>query len=365
MGIWAIAGFATFSASATKFHHYVLPVVPALAMLVGFWLDDYLRGRVKRSTLAILVAIPIVGLIARDFVGEQKEIIELSIYRYDRPWPAGEPWYVDTTTGFMVFGVLFSVLLLLLSIQRCRRYIVPALLAAGMAFAVWTMHSYTPKAAPHWGQRELHRTYYAKRQIHGMDYQYYSLRDLADDWSGGTDVLVESVLPEVFPADAPMRVQIFVPGAGIPDDRVILNGTVSKIGENKFWIHIPDTERAKLAELITRGASMKPAKRRPWKQVNADRMVAWQLNWHGEDFWTAGEMYGDRDDAKTIFKNTNNDAFLKWIKDPERAGRTYFIITEAGRARGLKGILPTPRAKETHEIIDTSCNKFSLVRFSL
>tara|TARA_R110002096_G_scaffold44526_13_gene120666 strand:+ start:295874 stop:298267 length:2394 start_codon:yes stop_codon:yes gene_type:complete len=365
MGIWAIAGFATFCVSETKFHHYILPVVPALAVLVGFWLDDYLSGKHKRGALAILVAVPIVGLIARDFIGEQKQIIELSIYRYDRPWPSGEPWFVDTTTGFMVFGVLFSALMILLSVERFRRFTVPALLASGMAFGIWTMHSYTPKAAAHWGQRELHKQYYQERGIYGIDYEYYSLKDLANEWKGRSSVLVESVIPKGFAVGQAQKIQIFVPGAGVPDDRVVLSGSVSKIGDNRFWIEIPEPERAKLSELIGRGANMKPSRRRPWKQVNADRMVAWQLNWHGEDFWTAGEMYGAREDAKTIFKSTNNDAFLKWIKDPERAGRTYYIVTEAGRASGLKGILPTPRAKETHEIINTSCNKFSLVRFSL
>lgn len=364
-GIWAIAGFATFCASETKFHHYVLPAVPALAVLVGFWLDDVLSGRHKRQALGVLVAIPIVGLIARDFVGEQKQILELSIYRYDRPWPAGEPWNVDTTTGFMVFGALFSVLIALLLVQRMRRFTVPALLAAGMAFGIWTMHSYTPKAAAHWGQRALHAQYYQERSIHGVDYQYYSLRDLTNAWKNRSSVAVESVIPKSMAVGQPQKVQIFVPGAGIPDDRVILSGKVSKIGDNKFWIDVPESERAKLSELVARGANMKPSKRRPWVQVNADRMVAWQLNWHGEDFWTAGEMYGARTDAKTIFKSTNNDAFLKWLNDPERAGRTYYIVTEAGRANGLKGILPTARGKETHEIINTSCNKFSLVRFSL
>ncbi len=365
VGIWAIAGFATFCVSETKFHHYVLPVVPALAVLVAMWIDDALRGRHRGTTLAVLAGVPIVALIARDFVGEQKQILELSIYRYDRPWPSGEPWFVDTTTGFMVFGILISVIMTLLAFDRVRRYAAIALLASGLCFALWVMHSYTPKAAPHWGQRELHKQYYAERGIHGIDFQYYSLRDLANEWKGRTKVSAKSVIPKGFEVGAAQVVQIFVPGAGVPGDKVTLKGTVSKIGDESFTIELPQSETAKLATLISRGANLKPSRRKRWKQVNADRMVAWQLNWHGEDFWTAGEMYGDRADAKTIFKSTNNDAFLKWIKDPERAGRTYYIVTEAGRARGLKGILPTKRAKATHEIINTSCNKFSLVRFEL
>jgi hypothetical protein len=173
------------------------------------------------------------------------------------------------------------------------------------------------------------------------------------------------MLPRSFAAGAPMRVQIFVPGAGIPEDRVELRGKVSRVGESKFWIEFPATERSKLSDLIARGKNLNPSKKQPWRQVNADRLIAWQLNWHGEDFWSNGEMYGDREDAKTIFKLLDNKVFLEWLNKPERAGRTFFIITEASRATSLKGILPTPKAKESFEILDTSCNKFTLVRFTL
>ncbi len=365
IGIWAIAAYATFCVSETKFHHYALPVVPALAILIAFWIDDLLNGRVRKSAMMILVAVPIVGLLARDFVGEQKQLIELFIYRYDRVWPSGEPWNLDLTSGFMWFGLAFAVLMGLLVVERIRKYTVAALLGCGLAFGMWTMNVYMPAAAKHWGQQGLHKKYYETRGIQGVDYQYYSLRDLTNEWSGDSDIMVESIVPSGFVVGAPMKIQIFVPGAGVPKDLVVLSGQVAKLGDNRFWISVPASERSKLSELIARGQGQSPSRRKRWKQVAADRMVAWQLNWHGEDFWTGGEMYGDRDDAKTIFKKTDNKRFLKWIKDPERTGRTFYIVTESGRAKGLRGILPTPRAKETFEIIDTSCNKFSLVRFSL
>jgi 4-amino-4-deoxy-L-arabinose transferase-like glycosyltransferase len=49
--LWFISGFGLFTMSLTKFHHYVLPVVPAIAVLAGVMLDRYLdpsrlpRGR--------------------------------------------------------------------------------------------------------------------------------------------------------------------------------------------------------------------------------------------------------------------------------------------------------------------------------
>jgi hypothetical protein len=365
IGIWAIAGVATFCISETKFHHYILPAVPALAILIALWLEDYLSGRVRRATFLMLLAVPIAAVITRDFVGEQKQLIELYIYRYDRAWPSADPWFLDLSDTFWKFGVVFAALFALLCVPRIRRLVVPGLLVSALVFALWAMNGYMSKAAPHWGQKALHETYYKQRQIHGVDYQYYSLRDLADDWSTSKDVMVESMLPDGFQVGAPMRAQIFVPGAGIPNDLVVLHGSVSRVGTSKFWMEFPNSERSKLSDLIERGKGLPKGKRRPWKQVNADRMVAWQLNWHGEDFWTGGEMYGDRADARTIYKQNDNKEFLKWLKDPERAGRTFFIITEAGRTRSLQGILPTPRAKETFEVLDTSCNKFTVVRFSL
>jgi 4-amino-4-deoxy-L-arabinose transferase-like glycosyltransferase len=365
IGIWAIAGLATFCVSETKFHHYVLPVVPALAVLIAFWIDDYLCGRVRRGAMAILLAVPIVVVIARDFVGEQKQFIELYIYRYDRAWPSGEPWYLDLGSSFLWFGAAFAAAMLLLLVHRFRRYSVAFLLALATVFALWTMNVYMPAAAPHWGQMALHETYYADREIHGMDLQYYGLRDLADEWSGTGDLMVESALPRDFAAGAAMRVQIFLKGAGIPDETIVLAGSVSRVGENKFWIAIPSSERNKLSDLIAQGKGQRKAARRPWRQVNADRLIAWQLNWHGEDFWSNGEMYGEREDAKTIFKLIDNTVFLEWINNPERAGRTFFIITEASRAKSLQSVLPTQSAKDSLEILDTSCNKFTLVRFTL
>ncbi|HVY47199.1 MAG TPA: glycosyltransferase family 39 protein [Minicystis sp.] len=42
LGTWFVFGFALFSLMLTKFHHYILPVVPAAAMLVGVLLDEFL-----------------------------------------------------------------------------------------------------------------------------------------------------------------------------------------------------------------------------------------------------------------------------------------------------------------------------------
>ncbi len=365
VGIWAITGFTLFAASATKFHHYVLPAVPALGILIAFWLDDILAGRAQRIALVSLLGAGIAAFVARDFIAEQKQLIELYIYRYDRPWPSNAPWNVDLSDTLFAFGVAITAAIAALAWRRTRVWVVGALTIATISFSVWAMNGYMVAAAPHWGQRELHRTYYRLRQIHGVDLAYSGLRELAEDWAKG-EYKVETVLPETFPIGAPMKATITLPNAGLPKDTIVLEGKVTRVGHDAFWMTgAPPAElAAKWSELIERGRKA-PSGRRPWIQVNADRLLAWQLNWRGENFWSSGEIWGETKDTQTVFIHTDNKAFLEYIKDPTRAGRKFFVITEAGRAEGLKGILPTPTAKKTFEILDRSCNKFTLLSFTL
>ncbi len=371
VGIWAIVGAALFAITKTKFHHYILPVVPALAILIAFWLDDVLSGRGGRVLLAALFGAALSLLVTRDLLGEPQQLIELFTYRYDRPWPGGDPWFVDVSGPILGFGIAAAAALIAFALpwRRVRVAGLVGLFAAGLGFSLWASNDYMAEAAPHWGQRELHRTYYQLRRIHGVEIKYWSLRDLADQWGKGDAPLeVRSVLPDGFRAGLPMTVRLLVPGAGVPGDKIELRGQVASADADgdRFAIAIAPAERGKLTDLVARGRKQSRGRARlPWMQVDADRLIAWQLNWRGENFWSAGEIYGETDDTRTVFINTDNKAFLKYAKEPTREGRTYFVVTEAGRATGLKSVLPTKRARDTVETLDTSCNKFTLLRFTL
>jgi 4-amino-4-deoxy-L-arabinose transferase-like glycosyltransferase len=364
VGIWAIAGFALFCISQTKFHHYVLPLVPALSIMVAMLLDDMWRGAVSRVTGAAITAVVITLLLVRDFIGEHEKLIELYIYRYDRPWPSGEQ-DIDLTAVFLGFGVVFAIACALLAFKPIRRWAIGGLLAAAVGWTAWGATGYMQHAGPHWGMREVIRTYYAERQIHGVDIKYYGLAELADDWQGRDRLPVRTVMPEAGVREgAPMVIGLEIPNVGLTGNRIELSGRAAEIGEQGFAIVLDAREREKIAGLIAEGASARP-RRPPETQVRADRLIAWQLYWRGENFWTADEIYGPFADTKTAFKHTDNKAFKKYIEKPEQVGRTFYLITEAARAKGLKNLLPTPRGKETFEIIDTSCNKFTLLRFTL
>ena len=106
--------------------------------------------------------------------------------------------------------------------------------------------------------------------------------------------------------------------------------------------------------------------RPPIRAVDADRLIAWQLYWRGENFWSRDEIWGYLPEMKTAFPKTDNVDFNKYLDDRTRAplGRRYFVVTEAGRATGRASMLPT-RARDTFEVLDTTSNKFSLAAFDL
>ncbi len=370
VAIWAVAAVAFFSAVQTKFHHYIFPALPALGILIAFWLDDLIAGRTRYPVVVAVLAAMIVLLIMRDLMGEQKQLIEMFVYRYDRPWPSGEPWRIDLAGDILGFGLAFAAILLALCARPLRRFAIAALCVVSIAFAYWGTNVYMGHAGKHWGMRDAMRTYYTSRHIYGVDLRYRNLRQLSDEWSGvtgDTEFEVKSFIPDNFAAGMPMTVDIQVLGADRKTvrEKVVLKGPVSRFETGRFWIQLSAQETGKLRRLVQVGRSMRRTRSRPWRRVNADRLIAWQLYWRGENFWSGDEIWGPTEDDHTAFKQTDNKAFLEYLKKPGRAGKRYFIITESGRAHGFRNVLPTARGKRTYQVLDRSSNKFTLLSFVL
>jgi hypothetical protein len=220
-------------------------------------------------------------------------------------------------------------------------------------------------ASPHWGQKQLHEAYYRKRQIFGVDLQYAGLRELGDDWARGEDFPVRSVIPDTLHEGDPQTVTLDAGG-----EKLTLGGTVGSIDRAgaRFTIHVNDHERARLAPLLARAATAHDGPRRRWLSVNADRLLAWQLNWRGENFYSGGEIFQHHfEDGRTVFKDPDNKAFLAYLDAPARRGhgRKFFVVTEKGRLNGLPSVLPTTTGKQSFQIEDDSSNKFGLGSFTL
>jgi 4-amino-4-deoxy-L-arabinose transferase-like glycosyltransferase len=364
VALWAIVAFWFFSFIQTKFHHYILPAVPAFGILVALWLSDLWQGRVRGAAIGLSVALGLFLVTSLDLVPAQQKLVHLFIYRYDRPWPKGPPWNIDFTWHLLGFACALGATMIVLLFKRLRRIGVCLLAAGALAFAVFAMDVLMVAASPHWGQRALHEVYYKKRVIHGVDLRYDGLRELASDWESGADLTVRSVIPETLHVGDAMKLTYSAGG-----ETGELDGQVASVAplEHRFTISVPQDQRAKLAQLLDQARTTHDPPRRRWVAVNADRMVAWQLFWRGENFYSGGEIWNPRlPDMQTAFNDWNDSGgkkFTEYVK--KNTGRKFWTVTEKGRIATLRSLLPTQNGKDSLVEEDNSCNKFALVSFTL
>ncbi|MBA3456801.1 MAG: glycosyltransferase family 39 protein [Deltaproteobacteria bacterium] len=370
IALWAIVAVATFCLVQTKFHHYILPAIPPLALLVALFLDDIAAKRARLHPLLAAAGAGIVLLICRDLMFEPDRWIEMFVFRYDRPWPSGDPWFNDPSDGFLLLGA-FAVVALIALATRFARIGVAAIGAAGLAICLWALHVYMPIAGTHWGMGDAVRTYYEQRSVHGQHLIYFGARQVHDDWHDrGETWSFETKIPRTLHVGQPMLLDVRIypqEGGKTPDEVIVLVGTATAIHDHSVDITLLPGERDKLKPWIERGKTAKRSPRRPLRAVAADRLIAFQLYWRGENFWSQEEILGFLPEMKTAFPNTNNLEATKYFADRARSpfGRRYFAVGTNGQIQGLKALLPTERGRSSWEIVDSTSNKFWLASFEL
>jgi 4-amino-4-deoxy-L-arabinose transferase-like glycosyltransferase len=167
--IWAASGYAIVSVSMTKFHHYVLPAIPGVAVVVGAFIDDLVARRAGRTATAVLVVgLPLLLLVTlglADAPHAAERFLWLFSYDYIQS-PTGRPWppELDFTWTLAAFGVLFAVGACLLAVPRARRAALWTLPLAAVAFTFFVLDYYMPRVAPSWSQKGPIATYYQLRR---------------------------------------------------------------------------------------------------------------------------------------------------------------------------------------------------------
>jgi 4-amino-4-deoxy-L-arabinose transferase-like glycosyltransferase len=260
--IWFVAGYALVSLSMTKFHHYILPALPGLAIAMGCFLDDVLReGRGRLMLLGVLGGAPLLALVTFDLTSalkSQQRFIWLFSYDYVNA-PQGRPWPpdMDYLKTLWVFAGLFSMAAILIAWKRVRVWAAVATLGVAVAFTYFLLDVYIRKAASHWSQKPLIAQYYKERKS-----------------------------PE-------------------------------------------------------------------------EKLLAWQLYWRGENFYTQNQIYEGPMNERTVFLGDRNAENLKEYVARHPGKRAFFII-ERARIDGLRGLLPEAM-RPSLKIINDDNNKFYLL----
>jgi 4-amino-4-deoxy-L-arabinose transferase-like glycosyltransferase len=170
--LWLVLTFALFSVMGTKFHHYILPAVPALGLLVGLYLVERWRSQPEdRHHAAVAHVLGLGGALLLMRVGADlilpigdglpgaARLFHLVSYQYHRPWPAE----LDVRGTLLSFTVIGSVISLGLGSARWRRGLITLQFGVSVAFAVWLGQSYLPQLGPSFGQRQVIEAFYRDR----------------------------------------------------------------------------------------------------------------------------------------------------------------------------------------------------------
>ena len=264
--IWFVSAYTVVSMSMTKFHHYVLPAVPGLAIVIGCFLDDVLaRGARRTAAAAAAVGIPLLLLVTVDLVDTKnasQHFLWLFSYDYIHN-PRGRPWpdKLDFSPALMVFAALFAITAAGLIITRLRRWAAVGLGGVAVLFTFFLLDVYMRDVAPFWSQKVPIAAYYRNRRS-----------------------------PE-------------------------------------------------------------------------ERLVAYQMYWRGETFYTKNEIYEGPTEDRTVFDQEGADDRLKDWLGRHRGSRQFFIY-ERGQQGHLQGLLPA-ESRASFKVLDSQNNKFSVAQADL
>jgi hypothetical protein len=90
-----------------------------------------------------------------------------------------------------------------------------------------------------------------------------------------------------------------------------------------------------------------------------ERLIAYQMYWRGETFYTSNEIYEGPTEDRTVFDFFEDvDGRLRdWLE--RHKGQRVFLLFERGRQLHLQSLLPA-HARATFRVLDERNNKFSL-----
>jgi 4-amino-4-deoxy-L-arabinose transferase-like glycosyltransferase len=259
--IWFVSAYGVVSYSMTKFHHYILPALPGLAIVIGCFLDELWEKRPARLGLLVALAgVPVLLLVVQDLANAKNASqIFLWLFSYDYIHsPRGRPWpdQLDFSTPILIFGAVFALLTIGLGF---RRFVRPALVGLGGAAVLFTwflLDKYMVDVAPFWSQKYGIAEYYKHRRS-----------------------------PE-------------------------------------------------------------------------EKLVAYQMYWRGETFYSKNEIYEGAMEDRTVFDMEGADEKLQeWVTN--HRNRRVFFIYERGRQGRLQSLLPSESRSSFTVIYDTN-NKFSV-----
>jgi 4-amino-4-deoxy-L-arabinose transferase-like glycosyltransferase len=348
IGLWFASAFTLYSAMITKFHHYILPAVPPAAILIGGLLDRMLgepseaqraqplMRKLPVASLALLAPVPLVLGVAglrgdpRGMLPAGLPTSQQSVWVLQNAWP---PWACG---GLIALGLVCLGAAAFLDLRGRgdlparpdERALGAGLLAGALLCAfVGRDLSWTTAKRPAGHERLIDLFVYNYERPWPAHIDYRPIL------SGFAVVAVVLVGLAALRALRPVLTHAIV---GLAVAFTVFAVDVYMIDLTPHW-----SQRALIKRYYRERKSAK------------DPLVAWQMNWKGENFYSGNRV--------AVFVNLNNKEITNWLDD--NAGKTAYFLLEHSRLARFKTMVGKRKVHELTTVRDN--NKFILVRVGL
>jgi 4-amino-4-deoxy-L-arabinose transferase-like glycosyltransferase len=358
--VWALVDFVVISVVNTKFHHYVLPALPPLAILAALFIDDVLRAPRRWHAFAIAAwGLPVTLMAGRDLAIYPPRLLWLFDYDYVLVPGVGRPWPIPATYGnryeyggtLALFTVAATIAMALLAWFAARGKAadadeLPAPTEPGHPYRSPADQPDAPAPSP-------------AAPKHALVVAALVLLALIVGIAAGPSTTGPAPL---FSPSLWLLPALLMLGA-----LVLLSRTLPRAPA--IWV---------LAAVATVSSAFMIDRYLPdlgphWSQKHviaayyanrddaSEPMIVWDLYWRGENLYTRNEVFNQA---------TPNDRWA-WTQPRDIAtqyfarykGRIFFLV-ERVKLESLKGNLPQA-AREKVKIVDESNNKLLLVETRL
>ncbi len=363
--IWFFGTFAVFSAMITKFHHYIFPAVPPLAMLVGIVLaemwgttGEHYRPRAitqrVATALAVLSPAPLILGVA-GLWGNLRGIVPESVDKAARAdWVLTHGPPAALAFGGIALGVVMSVAGFWLlrredgredsrssidsgstpsgisetdSRHRAASLGVAIAMGAVVVAFVGRDLSWITASRPHGFERLIHLFVYNYGRPWPDHFDYRPIVTGVAVVAATIWALATFRIAHRWASRAALGAALFF---------CVWTLNVYMVDLSPHW---------GMRELIKRYYQE--------RESTSEPLVAWQMNWKGENFYTGNRVQ--------VFVELDNKKVKEWIQENE--GRTAFFVLEHTRLGGFKGLVHGKKLREVTTLREN--NKFILLEVAL
>jgi 4-amino-4-deoxy-L-arabinose transferase-like glycosyltransferase len=343
---WFLVEFTVLSLVNTKFHHYILPALPALAVLAGLMLDDILSAPQPIHLLGLgLIAVPITFLAGRDLAAFPPRLLWMFNYDYVNMPGTGRPWPTPSIYGerYEYGGQLFVFA------------VVATLATAALAAVAWATRQRAdeeqPAAAPPASTLAACAALFVVMLAGAI-----AAGPSSPNGAAPTIAPWAWVKPTVCMLPFVVLLGLAVRGGAARRPRVEAAWGLALVAVVWSGFLLDKI----LVELSPHWSQKHVIASYYAKRRGPDEpLIAWQLYWRGENFYTKNEIYRSATPGeRTVFLGDHNaEKMQEYFKT--HAGRRVFFVVERTRYESLRGLLPAA-ARPTLSIVDDTNNKIYL-----